>query len=242
MRLSAFRTGFVIVAVATAFSQSIAPEEVLRRAAANEEKLRAIEKEYSYRQQIEVQALGEGGSVRGQLHRISEITYDDLGNRVERILEFPPSRLMAALGVMKPDFKSFIGVDPFFLTTGELSRYKIKFVERQKIDDINAFVFDISPAEEIKRNRRKDKDPPFAGRVWIDDQDFQIVKAEGRAVTHKESSEQYPKFEYYREYVDDKFWLPSFAYADDVLVFTSYDLPIKMKFNYSNYKRIQRKE
>ncbi len=242
MRLFAFRTGFVIVAAATALSQSPAPEEVLRRAAANEEKLRAIEKEYTYRQQIEAQTMGEGGSVRGQMHRVSEITYDDLGNRVERILEFPPSRLMAALGVMKPDFKSFLGVDPFFLTTGELQRYKIKFVERQKIDDINTFAFDLSPAEEIKRNRSKDKDPPFAGRVWIDDQDFQVVKVVGRAVTHKESSEQYPKFEYYREYVDGKYWLPSFAYVDDVIVFTRYDLPIKMKFSYSNYRRVQRRE
>ncbi|MEW6210011.1 MAG: hypothetical protein AB1631_16715 [Acidobacteriota bacterium] len=237
-----FAFPLVIATVAAAFSQTVTPEEALRRAAANEEKLREAEKQYSYRQQIEVQMKGEGGSVRGQLHRVSEITYDDLGNRVERILEFPPSRLMTALGVMKPDFKSFLGVEPFFLTSGELQRYRIKFVERQKVDDLNTFVFDISPTEEIKRIRRKDKDPPFEGRVWIDDQDFQIVKAQGRAVTHKESSEQYPKFEYYREYVDDKYWLPSFAYVDDVIAFTSYDLPLKMKFNYSNYRRVQSKK
>jgi hypothetical protein len=149
---------------------------------------------------------------------------------------------MTLLGVMKPDFKSFLGVEPFFLTPGELQRYKVKFVERQKIDDLNTFLFDLSPAEEIKRIRRKDKDPPFEGRVWIDDQDFQIVKVVGRAVTHKESSEQYPGFEYYREYVEDKYWLPSFAYVDDVIAFTSYDLPLKMKFNYSNYKRVQNKK
>ena len=69
-----------------------------------------------------------------------------------------------------------------------------------------------------------------------------MVKAVGRAVTHKESSEQYPKFEYYREYVDNKYWLPSFAYVDDVIAFSNYNLPIKMKFNYSNYKRVQHKE
>jgi hypothetical protein len=138
---------------------------------------------------------------------------------------------------MKPDFRSLLGVDPFFLTTSELSRYSIKFVDKQKIDDLTAYIFDISPIKKPEKTIQKVEIHPFEGRIWIDDQDFQIVKVQGRALTHKESREQFPKFEYYREYVEDKYWLPSFAFANDILQFTRYDVPIRMKLKFTDYKR-----
>ncbi len=217
---------------------SVSPGEAIRRAAANEERMRAAEPNFFYRQKIVVQVPGEGGSVRSQLHRVSEMGYDDMGNRVEKIIEFPPSRLMTTLGVMKPDFKSLLGIDPFFLTTDALSRYSIKFVERQKIDELNTYAFDL----EGKRGSAKDieKDGwPFKGRVWVEDQDFVIVKVEGRALTTKDDRQRFPKFEYYRENVESNLWLPSFAFGEDVLDLPHYDLPVTVKINYTEYKRIQ---
>ncbi|HXG67232.1 MAG TPA: hypothetical protein VNO70_19170 [Blastocatellia bacterium] len=217
---------------------ALSPEEALKRAAANEEKLRAAERGFTYRQDILVQTLGEARSIRGQMRRVSEVSYDDKGNRQEKIIEFPHSRLNAFLGIMVPDYKSLVGVDPFFLTPEALPRYTIKFVERQKVDELNTYVYDVEPKNPSTKRKEGD-DWPFKGRIWVDDQDLQIVKLEGKALTGKEDRERFPKFECYREYVDGKFWLPSMVYADDVLDFKDYDLPIRMQIKYTDYKRIK---
>jgi hypothetical protein len=217
---------------------ALSPEEVVRRAAAGEDKLKAAERGYSYRQEITVRTFGEGNSITAQMRRVSNHTFDDLGNRVERIIEFPPSRLTLMLGVMKPDFKSLVGVDPFFLTTDALARYSIKFVERQKIDELNTYIFSVEPAGQRVNAKHKEGDPwPFKGRIWVDDQDFQIVKIEGRALTSKDDKERFPKFEYYRENVDGELWMPSFVYGRDLLEFPRYDIPILVEIKYSDYKK-----
>ena len=134
------------LASTTRESQSaLAPEEVIKRAAANEPKLKAAEHEFSYRQEILVQTFGEANSVSAQLHRLSEMTYDNLGNRTERIIEYPPSPLTAPLGILQPDFKSLLGVDLFFLTPESLSGYAIKFAGREKLDELNTYLFDVVP-------------------------------------------------------------------------------------------------
>lgn len=216
---------------------AVAPEEALKRAVTAEDKLKAAERDYSYRQEITVRMFGEANSVVAQMRRVSQLTYDDLGNRVERIIEFPPSRLTTLIGVMKPDFKTLIGVDPFFLTSDAVARYAVKFVERQKIDELNTYVFSVEPAAPRNAKHKEGEPWPFKGKIWVDDQDFQIVKVEGRAITVKDDKERFPKFEYYRENVDGHLWMPSFVYGRDLLEFPRYDIPILVEIKYSEYKK-----
>jgi hypothetical protein len=112
---------FVTMAATTEPASEVSPEEVIKRAAANEQILKAAERDFSYRQDILVQTFGEANSVRAQLHRVSEMTYDSMGNRTERIIEYPPSPLSVSLGVLQPDFKSLLGVDQFFLMADVVS-------------------------------------------------------------------------------------------------------------------------
>ncbi len=173
------------------------------------------------------------------MHRVSEWTYDSLGNRSERIIEYPTSSLTAALGVLQPDFKSLLGVDLFFLTPDQLPAYSIKFVSRQKLDDLNTYLFDIEPADQKNIPKREKGDHPFKGKVWIDDQDFQIVSVQGRAVIARDEVARFPKFECYRENVERGVWLPSLVHARDVLDLKRVDLPIKIEIKYSGYKRVK---
>jgi hypothetical protein len=228
--------------VSLAAQSSVSPEDALKRASENEKRVKAAEADYDYKQDILVQTFGEAKSITGQMRRVSELTYDDLGNRVDRIIEYPPSRLTMALGVQKPDFKSLLGVDPFFLTPDNMPKYSIKFVEKQKIDELNTYVFEVDPASRDGKRDKKAEDRPFKGRIWIDDQDFQIVKVDGRAVTTADDKERFPKFEYYREFVGNMFWLPSYVLADDVLEFKRYDVPIKIVIKYSDYRKSQRRK
>ncbi len=239
--------GLLTLAAGLAFSlthasmaqSSSSPDEVIKRAAANEQKLKAAVIEFSYRQEILVQTFGEANTVSRQLHRVSEWTYDNLGNRTERIIEYPTSPLTAALGILQPDFKSLLGVDMFFLTPDSLAGYSIRFVSRQKLDDLNTHAFEIEPADQKNAPKREKGDHPFKGKVWIDDQDFQIVRVEGRAVIAKDEVARFPKFECYRENVESGVWLPSLVYARDVLDLKRVDLPIKIEIKYSGYKRVK---
>lgn len=230
------------VSLATTASEpqsTIAPEETIRRAAANESNLKTAEREFSYRQEILVQTFGEGNSISAQLHRVSEMTYDNAGNRTERIIEYPPSPLIVPLGILQPDFKSLLGVDLFFLTPESLSGYSIRFVAREKLDELNTYLFEVGPTEQKNQPRREKGDHAFKGKVWVDDQDFQIVKFEGKAVTAKDESARFPKFECYRENVERNLWLPSLVYARDVLDLKSIDLRIKVEIKYTSYKRVK---
>src|SRR6185503_4607479 len=112
-----------VVALTTRPFPEVSPEEVIKRAAANEMMLKAAERDFYYRQDILVQTFGEANSVRAQLRRVSEMTYDIVGNRSEKIIEYPPSPLAAMIGVLQPDFKSLLGVDQFFLMADLISSY-----------------------------------------------------------------------------------------------------------------------
>lgn len=220
-----------------AYAQSPSTDEVVRRAAANEEKLRAAELEYAYRQDLLVQTIGQAGRITGELHRVSEVITDDLGNRTEKILEYPPSRLASRLGIARPDFRSLVGVGPFFLTPDTLARYSIKFVEREKVGANNTYVFDVEPGSPPPRPGAKD-DRPFMGRIWIDEHDFQIVKMEGKAVVAKDDDQQFPQFTCSRAYIDGKWWLPSLVLARDLLGFKRFALAINLEIKYTDFKRI----
>ena len=221
----------------TAYAQSPSNEDVLRRAAENEVKLRSAELQYVYRLNVLVQTIGQGGRVSSELRRVSDVIYDDLGNRTEKILEYPPSRLATRLGITRPDFKSVLGVEPFFLTPDTLPQYSIKFVEREKIGAINSYVFEVEPTGPRPKSSAKDN-RPFMGRIWIDDHDFQIVKIEGKAVVTKDDDSAFPRFTCSRSYVDGKWWLPGVVSARDLLEFKRFDLSINVEIEYTNYKRV----
>jgi hypothetical protein len=82
----------------------------------------------------------------------------------------------------------------------------------------------------------------FSGMIWVDDRDLQIVKTYGRGVglLKKNSDNQFPKFETYREQIDGKYWFPIYTRADDVLHFQSgLSQRIRMTVRYQDYKQFR---
>lgn len=232
----------ILSAAGDAQTTALSPADVLKRAVANEEKIQAAEVGYFYRQDILVQVFGDNNSVRDQLHRVSEMTYDDLGNRTEKIISYPSSQLTVALGVLQVDFKNLLGVSPYFLTTQSLSSYSTKFINQEKIDELNTYLFEIEPADPKAVTKPKERgEHLFTGKIWIDDQDFQIVKMEGRAVTAKDEKSKFVKFACYRENVEGNLWMPSTVYAKDLLEYPRYDIPIKIEIKYMGYKLVKKR-
>jgi hypothetical protein len=87
---------------------------------------------------------------------------------------------------------------------------------------------------------KKSKTPErfFQGRIWVDDQDLQIVKARGKGVP--EFDQRFPTFETYREQIDGKYWFPTYTYADDQLSFKSgQTVHLRMRIKFTDFERLR---
>ncbi|HEY6046355.1 MAG TPA: TonB family protein [Pyrinomonadaceae bacterium] len=206
-------------------------DEIVRRFAAKETQFRNALNQYAFKRDALIQILGMGGQVVGEYHRVSDFTFDDQGNRYEKINFFPLSNIGEV--ITAEDLEDLGGVNPFALEAAKLGLYNFKFVGKERIDELDLYVFDVAP--KIAPDPKKSKDRFFAGRIWVDDQDLQIVKSKGKAIPETKTN-KFPVVETYREQIDGKFWFPTYAYADDDLIFDNgTDMHIRMQVKYTNY-------
>jgi len=211
--------------------KSITPDQIIQRFAAQEKDFKMARDAYTYRQDFTVQTL-DGSRVDGELRQVVDILFDDKGRRVENVV-FAPQPSLTRLGMTKEDFDDLEKRLPFVLTSDEIADYNILYVGQQQQDDLHTYVFDVAP-KVIEKKRRY-----FEGRIWVDDQDFQIVKTLGKNVPDYRKGQEnlFPKFVTYREQVDGRYWFPTYTRADDTLHFKSGDVRIRIIVKYTGYKR-----
>jgi TonB family protein len=203
-------------------------DSIIRKFTAKETEFRQALNSYAFKRDALIQELGMGGQVVGEYHRVSAFTFDDQGNRYEKINFFP---MPTFPGMTQEDLEDLGGVNPFALEAAKLSQYNFKFVGKERIDELDLFVFDVAP----KVMPRKTTDRMFVGRIWVDDRDLQIVKSKGKGVPETKTN-KFAVVETYREQIDGKYWFPIYAYADDDIVFENgSDLRIRMRVKYSDY-------
>jgi hypothetical protein len=208
-------------------------EEVIKRFTANESRLAQEYKNYLFKQDVKMQTLASGDVVNGEFRRISEIIVNDKGVREEKIIYFPPSTL-TGISLTTADFKDLAGIQPFALTQEDLPKYKVTYWGRERIDDIDTYVFNVQPAQ--PPDPKKIDERYFEGRIWVDTVDLIIVKAAGRAVPEDENN-KFPKFETWRENIAKGIWFPTYTYADDTLRFSHDAVHLRMVIRYTDYKR-----
>ncbi len=218
------------------------PEEIIRQFTKKESELREIWKEYAYTQESKLQVLGPADTIRGEFYQVSEFVFNDAGARVERIIKAPPSTLdQAGLSMTAEDKNALINLQPFALTAEDLPNYFVSFVGKEKVDELNTYVFDVIPKvmsnkKELERLRKqKIEGKFFQGKIWVDDQDLQIVKTAGKTVP--EFGQRFPRFETYRENIDGRFWFPTYTYGDDTLEFDFGPIRVRLVVRYKDYRR-----
>ena len=222
----------IVCAAPSVYAQShgeqIPIQEVIQRFAAAESQNKIARNNYTFTQDIDIQTIGEAGSITGRFKRVSDIVYDDLGNRFEKITYFPPSTL--TLNITREDEQDLGGIQPFALTTEDLPKYQIDYTGKERLDELDTYIFDVKP-KKFQKNERY-----FQGRIWVDDHDLQIVKVAGIAVPEI-GGQKFPHFESYRENIDGRFWFPTYTYADDVLEFKNNPVRLRVIIRYKNYKK-----
>src|ERR1044072_4606290 len=206
-------------------------DDIIRKFTAKETEFRRALNSYAFKRDALIQELGMGGQVVGEYHRVSDFTFDDHGTRFEKIGFFPMPSIQG-FSVTNEDLEDLGGVNPFALEGEKAAQYNFKYVGKEKIDELDLYVFDVAPKV---MPSPKSKDRVFVGRIWVDDHDLQIVKAKGKAGPETKSN-KFPIVETYREQVDGKYWFPTYVYADDDLVFDNgTDVRIRMRVKYSDF-------
>jgi hypothetical protein len=205
-------------------------DHMIRTFASKEAQFRKALLEYSFKRDALLQTLGMGGQITGEYHRISYFTFDDQGNRYEKINYFP---MPSFGGVTDEDLDDLGGINPFALEPSKIDQYSIKYVGKEKIDELHLYVFEVAP--KTTPDPKKTKERLFLGRIWVDDQDLQIVKTRGKGVPETKKN-KFPTVETYREQTDGRYWFPTYSYADEELIFDNGEaLHIRLKVRYSDF-------
>lgn len=85
--------------------------------------------------------------------------------------------------------------------------YNFRFVRREFLGSVRTSVFDVIPRARTGRGR-------FAGRIWIEDRDANIVRYTG-TFTHPGFHKVYFHFDSWRTNVQPSIWLPAAIYVED---------------------------
>lgn len=212
-------------------------DNIIKTMADNEDSFRNALSNYVFTRKATIQEIGLGGQVAGTYRRDSFLTFTQDGKRFERII-FAPVSSLRNLRITPEDLDDLGGINPFAIKPSEISLYNFNYLGKEKIDELNLFIFDVSP--KVMPNPKKSDQRFFQGRLWIDDRDLMIVKSKGKAVPegkNKQGNDQrFPIVETWRENVDGKYWFPSYSSADDELVFDNGQvLKIRMRVQFTDY-------
>jgi hypothetical protein len=87
------------------------------------------------------------------------------------------------------------------------SHYKFDYVRREFLGEVRTLVFDVTPLAKAGKGR-------FVGRIWVEDQDFHIVRFNG-AYGGGSRTNYYFHFDSWRVNSGPNLWLPAFIYSEE---------------------------
>lgn len=208
-------------------------QDIIKKFTQKETEFAAAREVYTYRQTTKMEETQPAG---GAYEMVEEVTFDDRNRRISHVVRAPVTSLQNIV-MTSEDEQDFRNTMPFVFTNADVDQYDVKYVGREKVDELSTYVFSIKP-----KTLTKDRKRYYEGQIWVDDQDIQIVKTYGKGIGYQGRSEdqQFPKFTTYREQIDEKYWFPTYTYADDTLNFKDgQSQRIKVVVKYDHYKKYQ---
>ncbi len=225
-----------------ALPTGITPDEITRKFGEREAAFAAARQNYTFRQTVRVDTISDDtGKPDGEYQQVTDITFNQAGKREEHVV-FAPQNTLERVSMSPADFEDIEHRLPFILTTTDLPEYNVTYLGKQKVDDLETYVFRAAP-KVIEKNRRY-----FDGKVWVDQQDLQIVLVNGKNVPDNKKKGQEdlsPPYTTYYEQVDGKYWFPTYTKAEGDLHFSggqgylSQTVHLKTIVKYTDYKQFR---
>jgi len=99
--------------------------------------------------------------------------------------------------------------------------YRFNFVRREFLGEIRCLVFDVQPRDTQKTAR-------FLGRIWVEDQDYNIVRFNGTYHPQPKTS-FYFHFDSWRLNMRPGLWLPAYVYIEESDLKTGFSQKLHVK-------------
>src|SRR5271166_2023222 len=144
--------------------------------------------------------LGRANFAKG----VSLVPLNDSSSKGKKVVGSIGNFFSFAMQFLPDGFLQMIFID----TNGfDRQHYKFDYVRREFLGEVRCLVFDVTPQEKNNKGR-------FLGRIWVEDQDYQIVRFNGSYNGNGHSS-WYFHFDSWRTNVQPGLWMPSFVYSEE---------------------------
>ncbi len=213
-------------------TSALPPEEIIRRFAAKEDEMIRAIRGYTFQKSIRVEEIGPGNKPAGQLEVVTQQRISPEGKLFEKPVSRQASTLQH-LDLQRGDSDLVAQAPMFPLSTAMLPKYEITYGGKQQLDDLTVFYFTIKPRA-LERAHAY-----FSGVVWVDEQDFVIVKTMGKWVTETgdvtSSNLPFTVFETYRQQVGKNLWFPAYSRSDENFQSGDVSVPIRIIIKWTNF-------
>ncbi len=217
LALSACASVSAVASPVPAADQPRTVDQVIDRFVANEQRLYGQMRNYSPLVETYIQNLkpdkdlgavpagdkyflGRANFTKG----VSLVPLNDTSSKGRKVVGSIGNFFSFAMQFLPDGFLQMIFID----TNGfDKQHYKFDYVRREFLGEVRCLVFDVTPTEKGNHGR-------FVGRIWVEDQDFHIVRFNGGYGGNGHSS-WYFHFDSWRTNVQPGLWLPTFVYSQE---------------------------
>jgi len=120
--------------------------EIIQRFAAREADFKTERDNFTYTQSFSIQTLDSNGRPDGEYKMTSEIVFTPQGKRYEKVT-YAPTPTLERISLSQQDLDDLEHVQPFVLTTNELPKYDVKYVDHARLDELASGGAEIVPLE-----------------------------------------------------------------------------------------------
>jgi hypothetical protein len=192
-------------------------DEVVKRVVDNENHMYGRIKEYSPLVETYIQNLKPDKEL-GQIpagdkyflgkadfsKTVALVSLTDTNSKGKKIFSGFGNFFSFAMQYLPDGFLQMIFID----TSGfDTAHYKFDYVRREFLGEVRCLVFDVTPLPKSGKGR-------FLGRIWVEDQDFNVVRFNGGYGGNGHSS-WYFHFDSWRSNVQSGMWMPTFVYSEE---------------------------
>jgi hypothetical protein len=212
---------------------ALPPAEIIQAFTKKEEIYLSTRPQFAYRKTIRIQEFGPDGRPAGEYDATYDVVRSGDGKLYEKALDAPQSTL-EYLSFEPEDAQALMHLPAFPVTASQLSKYDVKYLSTEKVDEVDCYIFQITPRTLDRQHAL------FDGVIWVDQKYLEVVKTYGKWVT--DLGEMHPPtlpfgmFETYRENVEGKYWFPNYARADGIYKMKDHDVPIRVTIKWTNFK------
>ncbi|QEE27320.1 outer membrane lipoprotein-sorting protein [Terriglobus albidus] len=219
----------------------LTPDDIVKKMGARESEFAKVREDYGFRRTVKIQTLNDVNKIDGEYQMVADITFSKEGRQVENVV-FAPQNTLERIIMSPSDVQDIERKLPFVLTAEDLPQYNIKYIGKQKIDELDTYVLSAEP-KTLEKNQRY-----FQGKVYVDQQDFQIVLVNGKTVPddlRRGHEDLHIPYTTYYEQIDGKYWFPTYTKGEGILHFAAQDgsigedVHVRSYVRYTNYKRFR---